>query len=232
METATLNNLKSAPPIADDDGLARLFIETFPAMNADDQRLALTLYRRLIEGRAVSATNLATVLNRSAADIRHVLGQWPGIFYDDAGAIVGFWGLTVKETMHRLAVAGNAVYAWCAWDTLFLPELLGAAVDVTSRCPQTGDAVRLRVSPIGIESVELPSAVVSFVQVDERDLREHLTTKFCHFVHFFRDREAGEQWMALHPGTFLLSLAVAFDLGRRVNAARYSDSLSPQGDPS
>jgi hypothetical protein len=44
-------------------------------------------------------------------------------------------------------------------------------------------------------------------------------------VHFFRDREAGEQWIAAHPGTFLLSLDAAFDLGRRVNATRYRDIL-------
>jgi hypothetical protein len=41
---------------------------------------------------------------------------------------------------------------------------------------------------------------------------------FCHFVHFFVSEVAGKTWTERHPGTFLLSLAEAFELGRKVNA--------------
>ena len=44
---------------------------------------------------------------------------------------------------------------------------------------------------------------------------------FCHFVHFFTSGEAGESWTAEHPGTFLLSLEDAFELGRLVNARNF-----------
>jgi hypothetical protein len=40
---------------------------------------------------------------------------------------------------------------------------------------------------------------------------------FCHYVHFFASRQAGEQWVAGHPGTFLLTLGEAADLAARVN---------------
>jgi hypothetical protein len=48
------------------------------------------------------------------------------VFHDDAGHIVGFWGLSTTELgPHRLrGVDGVELSAWCAWDTLFLPELL------------------------------------------------------------------------------------------------------------
>ena len=44
---------------------------------------------------------------------------------------------------------------------------------------------------------------------------------FCHFVHFFSSRDAGETWTAEHDGTFLLSLEEAFELGRMVNARNF-----------
>ncbi len=35
-----------------------------------------------------------------------------------------YWGLAIAETKHRLEVDGRALYTWCAWDSLFLPEIL------------------------------------------------------------------------------------------------------------
>jgi hypothetical protein len=48
---------------------------------------------------------------------------------------------------------------------------------------------------------------------------------FCHFVHFFTTRQAGDQWVAEHPGTFLLTLGEAADLAARVNQRMFPDVL-------
>jgi hypothetical protein len=48
---------------------------------------------------------------------------------------------------------------------------------------------------------------------------------FCHFVHFFASRQAGQQWAAGHPGTFLLTLAEAADLAARGNQRMFPDVL-------
>jgi hypothetical protein len=48
---------------------------------------------------------------------------------------------------------------------------------------------------------------------------------FCHFVHFFATRQAGDQWVAEHPGTFLLTLGEAADLAARVNQRMFPDVL-------
>lgn len=226
MEIAAAHNERTA---LDRDALVRLFVEAFPTLDASGERAALALYRMLASAQSVSPADLANTLDRPVEDIKRLLDRWPGIFYDD-GRIVGFWGLTIKETPHRLAMNGNTVYAWCAWDTLWLPALLDATVNVASRCAQTGEPVRLRVSPARIESVEPASAVVSFLEPNVGELRSRATTSFCHFVHFFRDREAGKRWTAAHPETFLLSRDAALDIGRRVNAVRYPKILSNQGD--
>jgi len=65
----------------------------------------------------------------------------------------------------------------------------------------------------------LPS-VVSFLLPD-RAFDADVIQSFCHFVYFFASREAGEAWTSEHPGTFLLSLEEAFELGRLVNAMNF-----------
>lgn len=69
---------------------------------------------------------------------------------DHDGAVVAFSGLSLRPTKHRLAVAGRQLFTWCAWDTLFLPELLDQPAEVGSTCPVTGAPVRLRVDDGGI----------------------------------------------------------------------------------
>lgn len=48
---------------------------------------------------------------------------------------------------------------------------------------------------------------------------------FCHFVHFFASRQAGQQWAAGHPRTFLLTLGEAADLAARANQRMFPDAL-------
>lgn len=49
---------------------------------------------------------------------------------------------------------GSAALAWCAWDTLFLPERLGTTLQVRSVDPVSNTAIELRVAPDRVESVE------------------------------------------------------------------------------
>jgi len=206
--------------------LGKLFVSAFPEMDIDEQKLSLTLYRLLAKGAPVSREQLAKVTGQSLENINHTLGGWQDIFYDDDDCVIGFLGLTSQEMPHRLEVNGHTVYTWCAWDTLFIPELLGATAHVTSTCPVTQKEIKLIVSPAGIKAVNADEVWVSFVSPDENELRENVTTSFCHFVYFFADRTVAERWIKEHPGTFLLSLDDAFAVGKQVNAARYMQTLN------
>lgn len=63
-------------------------------------------------------------------------------------------------------------------------------------------------------------AVVSFLSPDE-PWADDVITSFCHYVLFFSSPEAGARWVAEHPGTFVLTLTEAFELGRRVDLYRF-----------
>jgi alkylmercury lyase len=120
---------------------------------------------------------------------------------------------------HSLVVDGVQLYAWCAWDTLFLPAVLETEARVRSVDPNDGAPVRLSVTPAGVRSCEPESVVLSFL-VPDGPLGEDVVTTFCHYVHFFVSPASADAWTAAHDGTFMLGLDDAFDLGRRWNAAR------------
>jgi alkylmercury lyase len=85
--------------------------------------------------------------------------------------------------------------------------------------------VRLSVTPEGIKFVEPANTHVSFLTPDVTSFQKDVVSTFCHFVHFFPSREAGDAWVGQHPGTFILSVADAHIIAARKNGAQYSAAL-------
>jgi alkylmercury lyase len=198
-------------------GLADTLSAEFPSLGITDRRIAIATYRLLARGIPASVAEIAFATNVTPDDVEERLSAWPAVFRDDEGRVVGFWGLTITEMPpHELIVGNVKLWAWCAWDTVFLPARLGTVIQVRSVCPITNATVELRVAPDHVESVAPDGVVVSFVS-PERRFDSNVITSFCHFIHFLASRRAGEQWIEHHPGTFLLSLPEAFELARLSN---------------
>jgi alkylmercury lyase len=103
----------------------------------DDAPLALALLQELAGGEPVTPAALAAASARDEATVTAALARWPNVKLDDRGRVVAFSALSLRPTAHRFEVGGRPLYAWCAWDTLFLPALLGKPARVRSRCPVT-----------------------------------------------------------------------------------------------
>jgi len=188
------------------------------------QRLQLMLFGVLSEGRPVEPTRLAERAGLSVDRIIESLGGWHGVHVDEYARIIGFQGLSVVEAPHRLNVDGRTLYAWCAWDTLFLPELIGRPAEIESSCPATGETITLRVGTQGPADVAPPEAVLTFLLPDAR-FNEDTIASFCSFIHYFASRYAAEEWTADRPGTFVISIEDGFEIGRRTNLSRWGDAL-------
>jgi alkylmercury lyase len=144
------------------------------------------------------------------------------VFRDDSGNVAGFWGLTVAEMPpHAIEAGGVRLSAWCALDTLFLPEVLGTSIRVRSVSPGSHESIELEVEP-RVVSTAPQGLVVSFLRPGS-PFDSDVITIFCHF---FASPEAGERWVEEHPGTFLLSLSDAFELAR-VSNRRFVTALGP-----
>jgi hypothetical protein len=123
---------------------------------------------------------------------------------------------------HRIRHAGTGLYAWCAWDPLFLARVIGD-LDVTTADPVTGQAITYRIRGGGtITGASHPGSVLSFLRPDQ-PWDGDVITAFCHYVRHFTSPATAEQWTAARPGTFVLSLDEAAELARRHAARTFGD---------
>ena len=210
------------------DELATSIVKCFPSLNLLEQRLSLDLYRLLAEGQPVPRTALAKQLEISIETVNRILDGWPGVFSDGEQRIVGYWGLSIPaayRSTHTMKMNGRTLAAWCAWDTLFLPQLVGHTAEIESASPNNAGTVRLSITPQHVERVEPVEARMSVLVPDAQEMQKNVVTSFCHFVHFFPSRQAAESWTGKHAGTFLLSIHEAHVLARLKNQAQYRDVL-------
>jgi len=218
----------STPSRLDLNQLAASIVECFPTLNLLEQRLSLDLYRLLAEGQPVPRKVLAERLEVPDETVNRILDGWPGVFSDNERRIVGYWGLSIpaaNKSSHTLRINGRTLSAWCAWDTLFLPQLVGHTADIESASPSDAGIVRLTITPQQVERVEPVGSQMSVLVPDAQEMQKNVVTSFCHFVHFFPSRQAAQSWTAKHAGTFLLSIHEAHVLARLKNEAQYRDVL-------
>jgi alkylmercury lyase len=202
-------------------GLAQHVLAAYPGLDDFEQRLSLALYRELARGVPVTPKVLAERVAASSDDVARRLENWPAVRRDELQRIVGYWGLTIVPTPHRMRVGERDLYGWCAWDTLFLPALLGVRAEVHSTCRATGAPVQLSVGPDALEAPVPTDLVLSFVLPEASAMRRDVVASFCSHVHFFRSAELAAGCPGLPSSTFFLTLGEAFEAGRLRNSGRY-----------
>jgi len=197
------------------------FREVVPKLDDAKRRIALSTYRRLARGIPAPPEEIAGDAGIPVEQATRVLGDWIGVYTDGKKRVVGFWGLSIPGMKHRFEVDGVRLHTWCAWDAIFLPELLARTAHVESVCEQSAQPVRLTVSPNGVEAAEPAAPFISFLLPDPSRFGSNIINRFCHYVNFFRSRADGEEWIAKTPGTFLLTLDEAVELARMKNQMQF-----------
>jgi alkylmercury lyase len=202
------------------EALAESLAGTFPG--SDDAPLARALLRGLTHGQPVSAAALARSTGRDDDDVTTALARWPNVRRDQQGRVEAFGGLSLRPTKHRLDVGGRRLYTWCAWDTLFLPALLDDQSQVESSCPITGTEVRLTVAPDRVLAAHPKDVRVSFPPPGQASTAD-IVESFCCHVHFLAGLDTASAWVRRTPGTFVLDLDDAFELGRLATRTLYDN---------
>lgn len=204
--------------------LARAFAASAPKMNGAEQ-IALCLYRLLAAGSPVSIDRLAKAAGTGIDETARTLSAWPGVYYDDGGSIIGFWGLAIEPMPHRLNVDGRTLYTWCAWDGLFIPEILGVAANFVTQCPVSQAEIAIDLDSRGGYETQTPDVVMSFLRPEKGMFDGDIIGQFCHYVYLFEDRQTAQPWLESNPAAILLDLPQAVELSRLKNELQFGSQL-------
>ncbi len=211
-------------------GYVTNLVEGFGLPDEGERRFARALYDRLANGRPVSRQALAEALELPAEAVRDALDQLPPglVEFDADGNVTEFVGLGLETSPHEFVVRGNTLHTWCAWDSLFIPAILGETVEVVSTAPITGDTIRITVGPDGIEGVDPADAVMTFATpafevMHGSESVEDVQFAFCDWVYFFPSPAAADEWLKDNRGPSIVPVAKAYELARHMNKARFPD---------
>ena len=146
---------------------------------------------------------------------------------DRDGNLVGL-ALSLTPTPHRFRLSDRELYAWCSLDTMFLPGLLGQRAEIESTCPVSGETITLAIGPDGVESYDPPETVLSIavpgLSCRRPDSKDEggvgAESEACSQMHFFRDRQAAEEWLGDYPGVAVFTVEEAYRLAEENWLAR------------
>ncbi len=196
-----------------------------PDFGPEISRLQIRVWRELAKGKPITnaqADRLIAEAGVDEADGREFLRNTTERDANDN--IVGSVGLSLNQHPHRFYFNGQALTTWCAWDALFLPPALGQAAVIESTSAVSDEAIRIEVSPEGVERVSPEDAAVTIVLLDpEKDTvstLEQIYSLFCHNVLYFASREEGERWAEDKPWRVaVVSVAEAYEVGTKAFAS-------------
>lgn len=203
--------------------------QAMPPLTARQLDLVLAAYRAMLTGEPAEVTAIAAGAGWDTNEAAAQLSDWPGVYFDENGRVIGFWGLTAAPiSTHLVTTEAGSSWAWCALDPLFILPLLNEHGTVASRSGVTGTPVELEVTPdrVGRVTASSEDVYVSFL-TPTGPFSSDVRLTFCDYVLFFNGILNAERWTSEHPGTTALPLAEAAAIGRN-NAERLRRSASSQ----
>ncbi len=167
------------------DGL----IDLLPRLNKDCRDLSQLLYFELAKGKAVTLQHLKSISGYSDARLITLLSQLNYLQYNDDRSIVAYRGITLTPTQYRIEIdfltEKTIVFAWCAFDSLFLADLLKQDITVFAECPSCHQAINLALAnKKTFDSTKYP-LYMSFILPSRDNYNEDLANSFCGNIHFF-----------------------------------------------
>lgn len=113
------------------------------------QSLSVTLYRLLGRGTPVVREHLGAACGIPAERVTQLLSEFPSttVSLDRRGAVIAFGGLSVVPTHHRFVTKEAALFTWCVFDALFLPDILDKSATLITHCPVSGAELVVELVP-------------------------------------------------------------------------------------
>lgn len=164
------------------------------------------VYQMIMTGSPIPFAQFSRLLNVScneAEEIARLYGE-----RNDKAEIIGFLGLTLAPTQHKLILRDKVVFSWCAADTLLFPAYLSFAAKVESTDPVSKELVQLSINEDFLEWTDPVPLYISWVnKIDPGNIRKTM----CDRTHFFSSEETASQWRKENMDAAILNVEDFFE---------------------
>ena len=167
----------------------------------------------------VEIERLAAAIGRPPDETVALAQQWARVRVADG--LIHFDPAGSPYSRYRVEVGTRVMdTGGCAPDIFWAVLAAGMSVRAEATCPTTGTAIRVDLSPDGVELVEPPGAVVTVLHpraqvLQEMDNVDDADADVCSQQSFFASAEAAASWLASHPGGRIYLVAAFFEWFRR-----------------
>jgi alkylmercury lyase len=178
-------------------------------------RLQVIALQLLSKGEPVSPDSLAEAWNMPLEQVHAIFeqaGALGTLQLDDSGNMVGS-AISLVPSSHKFQVNGKTLYAWCAYDAIYIPGVIGTNALIDSIDPLSNESIRLKVSPEGVMESEPEGIAVTVVGM-EADVRGGAESSRCSQMHFFVSEENARKWSADYPDVSIMTVDQVYDLAR------------------
>ena len=180
-----------------------------------DLRITFKTIQALAEGNPISPAKLAGIWGMPIDIVQTILKQaeeMGRVEINAQGDLVGTV-LSLNPTQHQVSMDNKRFYAWCAYDAIYTPGVVGKTALIVSKDPVTGGTIQVSITPDGVENVQPESAVVSVIKPGG-DMSAGPESTRCTHMLFFESRETAEQWKQNRVGLYLLTVEEAFQVAK------------------
>jgi len=180
-----------------------------------DLRVTVKTIQALAKGHPIPPAELADIWNMSLDQVQVILKQAKKngrVEINTQGDLVGAV-LSLNPTQHQIFMDNQHLYAWCAYDAIYTPGVVGKLARIVSEDPVTGGRIKISLTPNGVETIKPESVVVSVVDPGG-DMSAGPESTRCTHMLFFESRESAKQWKQDRTGVSILTVEEVFELAR------------------
>lgn len=197
--------------------LVKTWMEQMGVLEADHRSFSLSLARHLFDAGVVSLGQFESE-QLNMRRLKRLVKKRPPVHFNPEHQIDGHGGLTLRFTPHALSCEEKTIHALSAWEALQVPVILDRTMDLSSSCGITGEAIELRLSPMGYETA-VEELHVSFLFPE--DLNPDNMFASSKWSHFIASTAAAETYLDENPDHMLVPISQCYQFARDVVEKTY-----------
>ncbi len=185
-----LNKTKTKTKVTE---IVQQLCRLLPKQNKQFSELSRLIYLGLSAGNPVSLDSIANKIKWTEQTVKQYIKQLTHLQLNKQNLIVGYRGVTLTPTDICVHLSSNTFYTWCAFDALFMMDLVKDNMEINCQCKHCDE--RLNISIEGCIHSKNTDVVMSFVIPSRQNYEQDLQQVFCRYVNFFCNQNCGELWI-------------------------------------